>query len=175
MWVLLSFARPMEKSQTARCVHCRSEVAVPDAYAHGDHIKCGSCGTKHKVSRGEMLRLVLADTAPVREALQANEMLIERIEDELHGARRSFGIGVNGLGVGVAYFLYQVAINERTINAELAWQAVGIGLFAGAVLELLNHLFLAKRHRIERLANDLDEAREEGRRLQKLLREAGRV
>ena len=165
----------MEKSQSARCLHCRSEVNVPDAYAHGDHIKCGSCGTKHKVSRGEVLRLVLADIGPVREALQANEAQIERIEDELHGARRSFGIGVNGLGVGVAYFLYQVAFHERQIGADLAWQAAGVGLFAGIVLELVNFLFLAKRQRIRRLSSDLDEAREEGRRLQKLLREANRV
>jgi hypothetical protein len=165
----------MEKSQSARCIHCRSEVAVPDAYAHGDHIKCGSCGTKHKVSRGEILRLVLADTAPVREALQANEALVERIEDELLGARRSFGIGVNGLGVGVAYFLYQVAFHERQIGTDLAWQAAGVGLFAGVVLELVNFLFLAKRQRIRRLSTDLDEAEEEGRRLQKLLRDSDRM
>jgi hypothetical protein len=165
----------MEKSQTARCIHCRSEVNVPEAYAHGDHIKCGSCGTKHKVSRGDVLRLVLADTAPVREALQANEALQERILDELHGAQRSFGIGVNGIGLGVAYFLYQIAVNERTISTELAWSAVGVGLFCGLTLELLNFLFLAKRQRIRRLSSDLDEAREEGRRLQKMLREANRV
>ena len=165
----------MEKSQTARCIHCRSEVSVPEAYAHGDHIKCGSCGTKHKVSRGDVLRLVLADTAPVREALQANEALQERIQDEIQGAQRSFGIGVNGIGVGVAYFLYQVAVNERTIGSELAWAAVGVGLFAGIVLELVNFLFLAKRQRIRKLSSDLDEAREEGRRLQKMLREANRV
>ena len=165
----------MEKSQTARCIHCRSEVDVPDAYAHGDHIKCGSCGEKHKVSRGEVLRLVLADTAPVREALQANEALQERILDELHGAQRSFGIGANGIGVGVAYAIYQIAVNEATIGSNLLWSAVGVGLFAGIVLELVNFLFLAKRQRIRRLSSDLDEAREEGRRLQKLLREANRV
>ena len=165
----------MEKSQNARCIHCRSDVAVPDAYAHGDHIKCGSCGTKHKVSRGEILRLVLADTTPVREALQANELLVERIEDELQGARRSFGIGVNGLGAGVAYFLYQVAFHERAIGPDLAWQAAGVGLFFGVALELANFLFLAKHQRIRRLSSELDEARQEGRRLQKLLREAGRV
>jgi hypothetical protein len=165
----------MEKSQTARCIHCRSEVNVPEAYAHGDHIKCGSCGTKHKVSRGEVLRLVLADTAPVREALQANEALQERIQDELHGAQRSFGIGVNGVGVGVAWFLYQIALNEATISSELAWKAVAVGLFSGGVLEIANFLFLAKRQRIRKLSSDLDEAREEGRRLQKMLREANRV
>jgi hypothetical protein len=52
---------------------------------------------------------------------------------------------------------------------------VGVGLLAGIVLEALNFLFLAKRQRIRRLSMDLDEAREENRRLQKLLREATRV
>lgn len=165
----------MDKSHVARCVHCRSDIEIPPAYAHGDHIKCGTCGTQHKVSRGDTVRLVLADTGPIRDALKANESLVERIEDELHGARRSFGIGVNGLGLGVAYFLYQVAFNERAIAADLAWQAVGVGLLCGIALELVNFLFLAKRQRIRRLSADLDEARDEGRRLQKLLREAGRV
>jgi hypothetical protein len=36
-------------------------------------------------------------------------------------------------------------------------------------------MFLSKRQRIRRLSADLDEAKEEGRRLQKLLREANRV
>ena len=36
-------------AQKARCVHCREDVTVPDHYAHGDHVKCGACGTKHKV------------------------------------------------------------------------------------------------------------------------------
>jgi hypothetical protein len=165
----------MEKTAKARCVHCRSDVAVPDAYAHGDHIKCGSCGTQHKISRGDMLRLVLADLSPVKDALNANQSLIERIEDELVGARRSFGIGVNGLGLGLAYFLYKVAFQDQTIGADLAWQAAGVGLFSGIVLELVNHLFLAKRQRIRRLLAELDEAQEEERRLEKMLREAGRI
>ena len=75
--------------QKARCVHCRTEVSVPDTYAHGDHIKCGTCGTKHKVSRGEVMRIVLADVTPLREALRENERMVERLEDEIRGARRS--------------------------------------------------------------------------------------
>ena len=39
--------------------------------------------------------------------------MVERLEDEIRGARRSFGIGVNGLGIGVAYAIYQVALKER--------------------------------------------------------------
>ena len=73
--------------QKARCVHCRTEVSVPDTYAHGDHIKCGTCGTKHKVSRGEVMRIVLADVTPLREALRENERMVERLEDEIRFRR----------------------------------------------------------------------------------------
>jgi hypothetical protein len=67
-------------SSKARCAYCRSDVSVPDAYAQGDHIKCGSCGTKHKVVRGEVLRLVLADLGPLQDALRANELHLDRLE-----------------------------------------------------------------------------------------------
>jgi DNA-directed RNA polymerase subunit RPC12/RpoP len=162
-------------TQKARCIHCRAEVAVPDSYAHGDHIKCGSCGTKHKVSRGDTLRIVLADVGPLREALADNIRLVERLEDEIQGARRSLGIGVNGLGIGVLYAIVQIGLNERPISRELGWEAIGIAVLVGIGLELANHLFLAKRQRIQRLSADLKEARNAGRHLQKVIREAGRV
>ena len=137
----------MEKAQTARCVHCRSDVSVPNSYAHGDHIKCGTCGTQHKVVRGDVLRLVIADAAPFREMLYENERLVERLEDELVGARRSFGIGVNGLGMGVIYFLVQVGLNEQIWSVALIWEAVAIAVASGVFLEAANWFFLAKRHR----------------------------
>jgi hypothetical protein len=165
----------MEKTQTARCVHCRSEVSVPDSYAHGDHIKCGACGTKHKVVRGDTLRLVIADAAPFREMLYENERLIERLEDELVGARRSFGLGVNGLGIGVIYFLVQVGWNEQTWSMSLVWESVLVAVMTGIFLEGANWFFLAKRHRITRINSELDEAREAGRHLEKIIREASRV
>lgn len=161
--------------QKARCVHCRSEVSVPDSYSHGDHIKCGACGTKHKVSRGEVLRLVLADVTPLREALQDNQRMAERLEDEIRGARRSLGIGVNGLGIGVLYVLVQVGLNDATLSMDLAWKALGIAVAVGVMLELANHLFLAKRQKIRRLSHELQETREAGRHLQKVIREAGRL
>ncbi|HET8644301.1 MAG TPA: hypothetical protein VFO85_02355 [Vicinamibacteria bacterium] len=165
----------MEKSQTARCVHCRSDVRVPDSYAHGDHIKCGDCGTKHKVVRGEVLKLVIADATPFREMLDENRRLVERLEDELVGARRSFGLGVNGLGMGVIYFLAQVGLGEETWSVALAWEAVGVAVATGVFLEAANWFFLAKRHRITRINAELDEAREAGRHLEKIIREASRV
>jgi hypothetical protein len=165
----------MQGTQNARCAHCRADISVPDSYTHGDHIKCGTCGTKHKVSRGEVLRLVLADVAPLRDALVENKRVVERLEDELQGARRSLGIGVNGLGVGVLYAIVQIGLNDATISADLAWTSLGVALLVGIGLELANHLFLAKRQRIHRLSEELQEARENGRRLQKVIREAGRL
>ena len=148
---------------------------MPDSYTHGDHIKCGSCGTKHKVSRGDTLRLVLADVAPLREALADNVRMVERLEDEIRGAQRSLGIGVNGLGIGVLYAIVQIGVNGTQVSYELAWQSLGIAVVVGVGLEFANHMFLAKRQRIQRLSADLQEAREAGRHLQKVIREASRL
>jgi hypothetical protein len=163
------------KVLTARCVNCRSEITVPERYAHGDHIKCGTCGTQHKVLRGDVLRLVIADVTPLREALRENQKLIERLEDELRGARRSVGIGGNGVGIGVAYALWQVALQEQALDTTLLVRAVMVAVLSGALLELLNLLFLSKRQRIRRLSAEIDEARADGRQLQQKIREATRV
>ena len=88
---------------------------------------------------------------PSARALHANQALVERLEDELRGARRSFGIGVNGLASASLYFLCQVGLNDRRLEPDLAWQAVGGGAWSsGIVLEAANYLFLAKRQRIHR-------------------------
>jgi hypothetical protein len=159
----------------ARCVHCRALVSVPDSYQHGDHIKCGDCGTQHKVARGEVLRLVLADTAPLKEALFSNQALIEKLEAEMRDARASLGIGVNGLALGVAYILYQIGFKDQSFSTALIWQAVGVAVVSGIILELANLLFLAKRQQISRLSAELNEARANGRALQQKIREAGRI
>jgi hypothetical protein len=159
----------------ARCVNCRSEVTVPERYAHGDHIKCGTCGTQHKVLRGDVLRLVVADVAPLKDALRENERMIERLEDELRGARRSVGIGSNGLGIGVAYALWQLALQEQALDASLLIRTLLVAVVSGAALELANLLFLAKRQRIRRLTSEIDEARGDGRLIQQKIREATRV
>jgi len=170
-----SSADAPDRTERARCVHCRSDITVPPSYAHGDHIKCGTCATKHKVVRGDVLRLVIADVAPLREALFDNRRQVERLEDELRGARRSFGIGANGLGVGVAYAVYQIALNEQPISQQLLFAAIGVALFSGIVLELMNHLLLSKRQRIRRLNAEIDEAKTHGRSIEKQIREASRL
>jgi hypothetical protein len=160
---------------TARCVNCRSEVTVPERYAHGDHIKCGTCAMQHKVLRGDVLRLVIADVTPLREALRENERMVERLEDELRGARRSVGIGGNGVGIAVAYVFWQVAIQEQAFDRALVIRAIVVGILSGAALECANLLFLTKRQRIRRLSDEIEEARADGRQLQQKIREATRV
>ena len=167
----------MAEPVKGRCVHCRADILVPDTYHHGDHVKCGQCGTRHKVSRGERdgVRLVLADVGPLRDALKANEIMVGRLEDELRGARHSIGLGANGIGIAVAYLIWQVALRDTPMSTGLIWQAVMVGVAAGLALELLNYVALAKRKAITRLSGELDEAREEGRALQQKIREASRV
>jgi hypothetical protein len=155
-----------------RCVSCRTEINIPPDYAHGDHIKCGTCGTKHKVQRGDVLRLVLADVSPLKDALRANQAHVDRLEDELQGARRSFGIGANGLGIAVIYVLVQVALNEREWSQGLLGEGIAIALGTGLALELANFLFLAKRQKMTRLAGEVQAAKAEGREIQRKIREA---
>lgn len=159
----------------ARCVHCREEISVADRYAHGDHIKCGVCGTKHKVVRGDRLKLVIADVGPLRDSLAQNERLVERLEAELARAQASLGIGVNGIGIGVIYALYQVGIAGEPIGRGLVMTAIGIAIFSGLLLEIANWSFLAKRSAMTRLGHELDEARAEGQKLRQLIREATRI
>src|SRR5262245_42630582 len=159
---------------TARCVYCRVDIAVPASYTHGDHIKCGACGTKHKVVRGDRLRLVLADTAPLKESLTQNEHLVHRLESELAHARASFGIGANGIGIGVVYMLYQLGFKGAPLGGELIGNAAGIALVTGLLFEVANYLFLAKRQQMTRISAELEEAEEEGARLRQLIREASR-
>jgi hypothetical protein len=162
-------------AEKARCVHCREDVTVTSQYAHGDHIKCGACGTKHKVVRGDRLRLVLADVGPIKDSLSQNQQLINRLEAELAHARASFGIGANGIGVGVAYAIYQTAFNERPLGMDLFWNALGIAVVSGLVLEGANWSFLAKRQAMTRISAELEEARAENARLRQLMRDATRV
>ena len=157
-----------------RCVHCRSDIAIPATYAHGDFIKCGTCGTQHKVVRGEGVRLVIADVTPLKEALANNDAMVERLQDELRGARRSFGIGVNGMGIGVAYAIYLVAMKEHALDMQLATKAVMAMVGSGIVLELLNYFFLAKRQRVKRLQAEIEEAQANSDELEQKIRESSR-
>ena len=162
-------------AQKARCVHCREDVSVPDHYAHGDHVKCGACGTKHKVVRTDRLRLVLADVGPLRDALGQNQQLVSRLESELARARASFGIGANGIVIGVIFGLYQVGMRGTPLSMNLLLNALGIAVVSGLILEAANWSFLSKRSAITRIQVELKEAREEGERIRQQMREATRL
>ena len=162
-------------AQKVRCLHCREEISVSDRYAQGDHVKCGTCGTKHKVVRAGRLRLVMADVGPLRDALGQNQQLVNRLEAELARARASFGVGVNGIGIGVIYVVYQVGMKDTPLSTSLGLSAVGIAVVTGLLLEWANWSFLAKRSAIARITRELDETRSEGNRIRQQLREATRV
>ena len=161
-------------ASTARCPNCRGELAVPESYAQGDHITCRTCGAALKVQRGGVLRLLLADLGPLKEALAQNAERLERLEDELRGARGSLGMGTNGLWVGLAYLLYQVGLKDRDFSTGLLVVALVIALACAVVLEVLNFFFLTKHHRIEKLLAEIEDLRGEGRDLRQKLREATR-
>src|SRR5574340_541442 len=144
-----------------RCVHCHDEVEVSERYAHGDHLRCGHCGTDHKLVRGDRPRLVLGDVTPLRDALALNGQLVARLEAQLAHARASFGIGVNGIGIALAVAVYRVGMGGAPIDSSLLWSSVGIALFCGLLLEGLNWAFFAKRSAIQHLSRELTEAREE--------------
>jgi hypothetical protein len=165
---------PQSDTASARCPNCRGEVNVPTGFTHGDHIKCSSCGTGLKVSRGEALRLLYADISPLKDALRESQERIERLEDELRGARGSVGMGVHGLYVGAFYVGYQLFIKDQDLRLGLF--AAGLGLAAGiaVALEVLNYFFLTKRKRITRLAAEVEDERRHGRELRQRLRDATR-
>ena len=158
-----------------RCVSCREAISVPDQYAHGDHIACGACGTKHKVVRGDRVRVVIADATPLRDALAQNQQMIKRMNADLAQARASFGIGANGVGIGVAFAIYQVGFKGEPVSMNLLWNAIGIAILAGALLEAANWAFLAKRNTITRLSAELEEANDEARVLRQKIRDATRL
>ncbi len=158
-----------------RCVSCREEISIPDQYAHGDHIGCGACGTKHKVVRGDRVRVVIADATPLRDALAQNQQVINRMKAELAQARASFGVGVNGFGVGVAFAIYQVGWNEQPLSLNLLWNAIGIAIVSGLLLEAANWAFLAKRQAITRLSAEIGEADAEAQQLRQKIRDATRL
>jgi hypothetical protein len=157
------------------CVNCREAVEITERYAQGDHIRCGACGTDHKILRGDRVRLVLGDVTPLRDALAQNQQLTRRLESDLARARASFGIGVNGIGVGLIFAVYRVAIDGVPLSMSLLTASLLIALVSGILLEAANWQFLAKRNVINALTQELDEARADASRLRVQIRDATRI
>jgi hypothetical protein len=89
-------------------------------------------------------------------------------------ARGSFGVGVNGLGVGVVYALWQVARNDQPWSTGLLIKSIAIAIVSGVILEAINYFFLAKRQKISRLSAEIESAEEESQRLKQQIRESTR-
>jgi hypothetical protein len=58
---------------------------------------------------------------------------------------------------------------------DIGQASAGVAIFTGLALEAANFFFLAKRQRLRRLGDEIDEARTEGRSLEQKIREASRV
>ncbi len=165
----------MNQSRVARCISCRSEVSVPDSYADGTQISCGSCAVQLRVVRsGGGLSLVIADPLALRETLRQVKLDIAQANRELQKARASWGIGVNGFGIGVLYVVAKVALDERQLNRGLIVEAVVVSVIVGILLELANTLFLAKRQTISRLTEQIGRAVAEQKEIERKIRESSR-
>jgi hypothetical protein len=159
----------------ARCPNCRDNVEVGGRYAHGDQMQCGNCHAGLKVVRqGNSVRLLIADLGPLREELKSLNKRIFDVDRELSRARASWGIGINGLGVGVLYVLARVALEEHVIDRTMIAAAIGISVVVGLVLEGANYLFLAKRRQMNELANEMASLRAEAKALQQKIKESSR-
>lgn len=164
----------MNHTQVARCLSCRAEVSVPDGYADGAQIACSSCNTQLRIVRKGGLSLVIADPGALQEMLRQVRLDITQTTRDLQAARASWGIGVNGLGIGVLLVVARVALEERPLDRALLMEAAGVAILVGVLLELANFLFLAKRQAISRLTEQLKRAEAEQRDLQRKLRASGR-
>jgi hypothetical protein len=164
----------MAKDSTpGRCLNCRSEVQVPNSFAEGDTLVCGTCGMSLKVLRsGAAVRLPIADVAPLRDEIRAAQQRLALLEHELQRARASFGIGANGLGLGLLYAVVKVAIEEQPLTRHLLLMAVAIAVVTGVALEAANTLFLAKRREITRLSGEVARLQAEIKQIQQKIRDS---
>ena len=164
----------MSQSRAARCPNCRSEVVVPESYAEGAQIGCGTCSVQLRIMRAEGLRLVIADPLALRETLRQIKVDIEATKRELQTARASWGIGVNGFGIGLLYVVARMFLEQRRLSQELVVRAIVLSLLVGVLLELANYLFLAKRKAISRLSEQLRRSVADQRETERKIRESSR-
>jgi len=157
-----------------KCLNCRSEVMVPNTFADGDTMQCGVCGMGLKIHRnpGGAPKLVISDVSPLRDEMKAIQQRMVGLESDLARARASFGIGVNGFGIGVLYVVAQVMLEDKNLSRELMINAGLIGVISGIGLELVNFFFLAKRREMSRLGGEIAEGQKEINSIQQKIRES---
>ena len=156
-----------------RCLNCRSEVMVPNSFADGDTLQCGTCRMGLKIHRGGGgLKLVIADVGPLRDEMKSTQQRITGLESDLARARASIGIGANGFGLGVIYLVAQVMLEDQSLSRALFVNAAAIAVISGIALELANFFFLAKRREMSRLSAEIAEAQKEVNQIQQKIRES---
>ncbi len=158
----------------AKCLNCRSEVMVPNSYTEGDTLQCAVCGMGLKVQKtgGGVIKLVISDVGPLRDEMKSTQLRVVSLESDLARARASFGIGINGFGIGVLYVIAQVMLEDKNVSRELLWNAAAIGVVSGISLELANFFFLAKRREMSRISGEIAEATHEINSIQQKIRES---
>jgi hypothetical protein len=164
----------MSQSRVARCIDCRGDVSVPDSYEEGAKVSCGQCSAQLKVVRTGGLRLIIADPLALRDTLREVKQDIARLNRELQAAKASWGIGVNGLGIGLLYVIARIFLEHRALNRDLISRAILLSLVVGVLLEAANFLFLAKRQAISQLSSQLKMATAQQKDLERKIRESTR-
>jgi hypothetical protein len=160
-------------TKPGKCLNCKAEVQVPNTFADGEQIDCAVCGIALKILRpGGGLRLVIADLTPFRDEMRAKQQQIKDLEHDLAKARASFGIGANGLGLGVMYVIARVGLEEKPLTSGLIAIGVAIALVTGIALEVANLLFLAKRRDMTRLAEEITQAQAELKETQRKIKDS---
>jgi hypothetical protein len=157
-----------------RCLNCKAEVQVPNLFADGDTVQCAVCRMSLKILRKPALRLIIADVGPLRDEMRFAQQRIGTLEHELARAHASFGIGANGLGLGLLYVIAQIGLEDQVISRELIMEAAGVALVTGILLELANYLFLAKRREMSRISGDIAELQKSVKELQRKIRESAK-
>jgi hypothetical protein len=159
-------------SRPGKCLNCKGQVDVPNTFEDGEVFDCGLCGTALKIIRKGGLRLVINDLTPLKEELRGYQGRIHELQRELTKARASFGIGANGLGLGVLYVVAQVALEEKPLDSALIGMGVAISLITGALLELANLLFLAKRREMTRIGEEITQVQAEMAETQRKIKDS---
>jgi hypothetical protein len=160
-------------TRPGKCLNCKAEVQVPNTFADGEQLDCAVCGIALKILRpGGGLRLVIADLTPLRDEVRAKQGQIRDLEHDLARARASFGIGANGLGLGVMYVVARVGLEEEPLTSGLIAIGVAIAVVTGIGLEVANLLFLAKRREMTRLTEEIAQAQAELRESQRKIKES---
>jgi hypothetical protein len=158
----------------AKCLNCRSEVMVPNAFTEGDTLQCSVCGMGLKVQKtgGGLVKLVISDVGPLRDEMKSTQQRVSALESDLARARASFGIGINGFGIGVLYVIAQVMLEDKNVSRDLLFNAAAIAIVSGIGLELANFFFLAKRREMARLSKEIAEATREINSIQQKIRDS---